>query len=536
MAPPKKVTPTVSDEFATEQASVILFRSFLPAKWIVRELAPDFGVDYLVEVVESGELTGLQVGVQLKGWQPKKNHQSPPKYPLKTKHLAYYTDKCLYPVLLVLVDLVRNKVYWAFMQKFGKEATNGWRKQGKIVVKFDADNEMSHRERFMIAVKEAAQYTNNLHPGSLKAALQQTKATLEAKDDRMTVDISIINGHQHFTFSAKEDLSFKVNFNPPTEKGAKAVKDFFEKGTDLEINNNEIKFTGSPLFDEILKSEGKLLIQHGTKLDGHVLFSWDNADAFSQVQIPAQFSRGIKYLACHAALPNTPLTISATLDPTAWDKAEPFKLSVGFQPRLWESRPVGTLPYFESIQGLFQAIVANKPLIMRFYIQGNLLAEAHPSEAFGQKMTAVFDFIEVVRKSRLLADHFKQPLVLPQVKTLKRTDFENIIALHDIIFEQGHLEKRAGFSLTLTSKKPIPPELKDGKGKAVAVISQHVSYTIFGTPITIGPVELHFSKMRLVLVPSDISEGQPIPKFEPTEESEQFVRLAKSEQPQPYFT
>ena len=144
----------MSDEFQTEQSAITLFRQLLPPKWIPREQLPDFHIDYLVEITDAGELTGIHLGVQLKGWQPKKNHKGPPKYSLKTKHLAYYVDKCTHPVFLVLADVASRTAYWIFMQKFGKESDQCWRNQKKLTVEFDPNNSLSDQFVFVAAIRQ----------------------------------------------------------------------------------------------------------------------------------------------------------------------------------------------------------------------------------------------------------------------------------------------------------------------------------------------------------------------------------------------
>ena len=78
---------TVTNAFATGQKAATVLRGLLPSDWLFREQVPDFHMDFVVEVVETGELTGINFGVQLKGTQPKRGKAISLKYPLKTKHL-----------------------------------------------------------------------------------------------------------------------------------------------------------------------------------------------------------------------------------------------------------------------------------------------------------------------------------------------------------------------------------------------------------------------------------------------------------------
>src|ERR1700693_4942591 len=111
---------TVGDSFATEQSAITIFKDQLPPKWIVRPHNPDFHLDYLVELTEEGELTGINFGVQLKGWTPKGKKLINLNYALKTKHLRYYKEKRRFPVFVVLVDVERKQSLWSFIQQCTK--------------------------------------------------------------------------------------------------------------------------------------------------------------------------------------------------------------------------------------------------------------------------------------------------------------------------------------------------------------------------------------------------------------------------------
>ena len=66
------------------------------------EQDPDFFVDYLVEIVDQGEPTGLHFAAQVKGFEDEPNGQKPLSYSFKTKHLKYYLHRSQHPVFLFL--------------------------------------------------------------------------------------------------------------------------------------------------------------------------------------------------------------------------------------------------------------------------------------------------------------------------------------------------------------------------------------------------------------------------------------------------
>ena len=56
---------TIGKNFEIDQAAVKIFDGWLPNNWLSRKQTPDVFVDYLVELVENGEPTGLHFAAQI---------------------------------------------------------------------------------------------------------------------------------------------------------------------------------------------------------------------------------------------------------------------------------------------------------------------------------------------------------------------------------------------------------------------------------------------------------------------------------------
>ncbi len=66
---------SVGKTFEIDQRAVKLFLNWLPDDWLPRKQDPDFFVDFLVEIVETGEPTGRHFAVQIKGYEDDTNGQ-----------------------------------------------------------------------------------------------------------------------------------------------------------------------------------------------------------------------------------------------------------------------------------------------------------------------------------------------------------------------------------------------------------------------------------------------------------------------------
>jgi hypothetical protein len=110
-----------------ETESRHLLERLLPSSWIIRPLAPDYGVDFEIELVDQQEVTGNRVWVQLKGrhrsnfatqtFRPPELGDAEPllvqytPYVLETKYLRYAL-RCAFPLLLFVADLQQADIYW----------------------------------------------------------------------------------------------------------------------------------------------------------------------------------------------------------------------------------------------------------------------------------------------------------------------------------------------------------------------------------------------------------------------------------------
>src|SRR5216684_8467377 len=90
-----------------DEEAMRILKSSLPVAWIVSEQHPDYAKDFLVEIVEDQELTGVNFFIQLKGEESAKpvDEGRFVSFPLKKKHAIYYADKLRQPLFLVVVDV-----------------------------------------------------------------------------------------------------------------------------------------------------------------------------------------------------------------------------------------------------------------------------------------------------------------------------------------------------------------------------------------------------------------------------------------------
>lgn len=97
------------EQHITETKSQRIFESIVPIDWVCRDIKPDYGIDFLVEIFEGGESTGKTFFVQLKGsTQAISNNTFEKQFTID--NLKYYNSLTL-PVLIVCVSVNTQQVW-----------------------------------------------------------------------------------------------------------------------------------------------------------------------------------------------------------------------------------------------------------------------------------------------------------------------------------------------------------------------------------------------------------------------------------------
>lgn len=97
------------EQHITETKSQRLFENIVPDEWVAREIKPDYGVDYIVEIFTNEKSTGKNFFVQLKGSTQKIENDTFKKQ-FDIANLEYYASLAL-PVLIVCVSVITEKIW-----------------------------------------------------------------------------------------------------------------------------------------------------------------------------------------------------------------------------------------------------------------------------------------------------------------------------------------------------------------------------------------------------------------------------------------
>lgn len=491
---------SVGKTYEIDQRAIKVFLGWLPDNWLPRKQDPDFFVDYLVELVDKGEPTGLHFAAQIKGFEDESSGKKPLSYPFKTKHLKYYLNRSQHPVFLFLINVTTGEGYWLFAQKHLKEnvPSKTLDEQQTFTINFSADDCLFNSTKFKCLLPEAERYVRDLHPGSILAALEKRKSELESKDPRCSVLISIQDGKEHIVVNSKENFSFNLKVHNPNKEH---WKDFFERGTQLKLSAGEYEIEGAPLLENLAKSLGNIAIQFGQVHPASVHFSTTGVGA-KIIPVDGQIRAGTKFISFEGSLPNSPLGIAFEVSRETIEKAETFQSEIRFSPSKWYGQHILWLSHFDQIKTFAEFFLDSKGPKAEIFIHGNSVVNCDLNGDTPKVIQKMVSSIDWFSKCRWLANHYRINPKFPPLKSLTKDQMEDVDVLYDLL-TQPEVVSPAPFAKAtfVTESKPVEDIMrsdetfiKDGT-LTFTLLEKMVDF--FGASIRVGAIFNRLDRMKL---------------------------------------
>jgi hypothetical protein len=299
---------TVGSRFETEQQAELILRSLLPSRWLWRKQSPDFFVDYDIETIDCGELTGFHFALQVKG--TKKRSAEKLRLRMQRKHLKYYRDKARLPVFIAFVDVIRKKAYWVFAQRYLREQAGRSDVDDKkrLTLKLDTKDSFSDLDRFKDALRKAELYMQELYPSSPQAAVSARKEELQALDPDIDVDVSF-DGGEKLTFKPRKPISLQMKGRGANQW--KAYLAMLDHGDDFQAEVDVVP-PESPLFRKLMPAGKRLITFTPQRLKGCVQIICA-ASPQTIIQIPEGWRGGRKSVKFKGTLEKSPLSVELQL-------------------------------------------------------------------------------------------------------------------------------------------------------------------------------------------------------------------------------
>ena len=476
-----------------------VFRDALPTSWVPNEQHKDYGKDYLVEIGEdNGDLTGSSFYVQLKGKEQAdiSADGTAVKFPLETKHAAYYLDKVKdLPVFLVVVDVNLKKGWWVFLQPV-LDADQSWREQDSVTVSVPSSNDLADTARLRTAVEEAKRWMRVAHPESITDAVVGHKERIAKLDPRFDVGVTLVANSPQFTLMAKEPVPIQLTFRTEDEEQREKVRELIDKGTTVVFQPGEVTVTGSKLFESFEKTGGAM--QMRVELPATVTLVVEDASGSETGRlsdVPGHLVGGLNELRFDGGFARSPLRVG--LGPIARDTDGAVRL--GFAVTEWDGQRLAHLAHFDRIHSFFQAHAAATRLRIRCEHDGNEAFSAIVPLSGTPSTKPLAGYLELLRKARRVVQKFNVNPVWGY-KTFNKEEQEAAQQLHGIFFEDGWVEPTPDVRLTTQCVKKtfqfdVANKLK-GTIPFIRITSDGV-YAFLGEKLPTGRLAHNFTEVKI---------------------------------------
>lgn len=414
-------------EIAEEKFSAIIScANFIPNK---RE--HDYGIDFDVVVVESGEIAEFQFCVQVKLAKSYKKKPDISRIQINASHLRHYLNKQILPVFIVGIDVVRNKGYWLFAQKYVEEMSNKKlaSSKGKITVQIPKSNKLEDHEGLLKAVKDAHKYMKKLHPGAVSDAIVKSEKDLKLLDDRFDYMITADRDTTKITCTARQDILVDFSFKGNQDTREK-FKRMAEYGIPTTFKPDELDVKGLPVLEHKLKeSGGRLKLDVGVKVKVLVEVSTEMPKGKLHRQI-GSFKGHIKggtkksRLVCKST--SNPFALSIEMDPRTSTGTSKF---LPFNGAAWLGQKLLNLPFFEELRSLYTDLKNGAVMGVRCFSDMGVLLTA-TAQFNAEIVEGLFAYMEVLDKARSLAQRFN---INPTLKDLSFDEMIYITTLHELL-------------------------------------------------------------------------------------------------------
>ncbi len=501
-----------------------IFRIIVPRAWVVRRQDPDYGIDFLVEIAEQENMTGGEFAAQVKGTEDLQIRDGMVFLEISVEHLAYYVDKRLQPVYLIVVDVKKKQAYYLFLQSYALHTlkNTAWRDKKNITVQIPQKQLLRDADRFLADFRVALKYMTNLHPGSIEAAVASHKQRLESLDSRFEVGVSLgPDGNLHFALSAKQPFEGAIRIQGPASDIEKKAYQLFGQGVPVTFEPGQLDFEGSALLRHIFSGASTVQLAFRQKgiLSVAVL---DKSDREIKAirGMRCELEGGIDERRLSAQLDGCPLEFCfkfKRLRDAAISRI-PFDWNFRFNYLVWMGKSILDIGYLEEVTALAQAFMGKGQV--RFYISGlgpkriilPVQFDHIPQDVI--EMDAMMALLTKAREVALKLD--VAPLLEPKQG---EREFKDVDLLHRLVTEgKASLptgRKELSFNIPSKNVPPFVAAVRASPGPQPLLLqSPSNKFNLLGLPVDVGPCKISTTEALLSSKLEDLEQMAKRPGVE----------------------
>jgi hypothetical protein len=218
-------------------------KNILPAEWIIEDGQSDYGIDLVVEIVETANVTGAHFLMQLKATDNVKKRKGDfISHSCRSSTLRYFLERPE-PIIYLLYDASTKQGYWIWIQDYIRNhLAENWKNQTTTTIRIPKANLLN--EKIVKQIKTRVLRSHN------QAKLLSTVQTFnnpfvryEMKTDGNTDTITAFSKYP----GADEDnpiyfdLKFKFDKSTEGQQAYQSLQSTLKKGTPAEIDGRFIE-------------------------------------------------------------------------------------------------------------------------------------------------------------------------------------------------------------------------------------------------------------------------------------------------------
>lgn len=435
-----------------DQEAQGVLRELLPTSWVCNPFLQDYGKDYLVELVDNGELTGKAFVVQLKGTEsPQKNKRSPVvSFSLENKYLRYYVDKVELPVFLVVADVVAREAFWLFVQEYVEHDlqahTPNWHQQDSASLHIPIANNIRNEAMLRAAVDSALNYMKSKYPGKVEDAIAAARLEMERQDPRIGVEIEWLDGKPVYSMIPREDLEFKLHLSGDKEAVAKKYREIVDEGRLVDLSEVSASITGLP---SISQQIAQFQVQKRLPMEARItLLSPEGSELARLDPITGTAVGGMTKMRLSELLGQSILMANATITlPSEDEPRTRVDITPSFDMSRWSAKRVLALPYFEQVDSLVQHLMRGGDLRLLLTTQGNELFDMRGQLPVDDVIRQVAMHCLILRTARDVARWTNIDPLVPRTMTPEETD--DLLQLAELLDPNRRTVPYAGMELVM---------------------------------------------------------------------------------------
>lgn len=385
-----------------------IFRKSIPRGWVCRKCDPDYAIDFEVEVVDRGVLTGKRFGVQLKG-RSNLRADKDISQPIDVQNLLYYRDKYPAPVFLVVTDLRDGKAYWRLIDAAVEQLKDDWSTRKKVSIRLRREETILDETALRALIDQANDDKTYSNQFSRARYLEAQKRALGPAAKGWELSQTLGPDGTVVQFAASEPRVLKFRLTSERKRLESKLDELFGKGLPTEFEAGEFTIQGSPLDDKIAGSAVTLQVER--KLDAELIV--ERADVGTEVyRAQGHFIGGASRSEFVQRAPDSPIRVKLVVDTSS--RTDPISFSVRAELSAWIGRPLCALPYADHVRGMYESICDGAELAVKVRRAGVTTDIGRATVELAQATAPIDRLLEAFEDAAYVARRYGCP------KTLER--------------------------------------------------------------------------------------------------------------------